>query len=79
MLEGKDGIVWSDAVLTEVGQNQAKDVNGLWQRVLPQGIPPPETYYVSPLTRTIETADLSYKGLDLPQDKPYRPYIKEVQ
>lgn len=79
MLDGKDGIVWSDAVLTEVGQNQAKDVNGLWQRILPQGIPPPETYYVSPLTRTIETADLSFKGLDLPHDKPYRPYIKEVR
>ena len=79
MLDGADGITWSDAVLTEVGQGQAKDVHGLWQELLPKGIPPPETYYVSPLTRTIETADLSFKGLDLPDDKPYRPYIKEVR
>ena len=78
MLDGADGIVWSDAVLTEVGQGQAKDVHALWQKLLPQGIPPPETYYVSPLTRTIETADLSFRGLDLPQDQAYRPYIKEV-
>jgi broad specificity phosphatase PhoE len=41
---------------------------------LQHGIPVPETYYVSPLTRTIETADLTFKGLDL----PYRPYIKEL-
>ncbi|KAL1610097.1 putative phosphoglycerate mutase pmu1 [Paraconiothyrium brasiliense] len=78
MLDGADGMVWSDAVLTEVGQGQAKDVHGLWQQLLPKGIPPPETYYVSPMTRTIETADLSFKGLALPHGKPYRPYIKEV-
>lgn len=78
MLDGADGITWSDAVLTELGQGQAKDVHVLWEQLLPKGIPPPETYYVSPLTRTIETADLSFKGLDLPHDKPYRPYIKEV-
>lgn len=78
MLDGADGITWSDAVLTEVGQGQAKDVNGLWAKLLPKGIPRPETYYVSPLTRTIQTADLSFKGLELPHDKPYRPYIKEV-
>ncbi|KAL5394255.1 hypothetical protein PMIN03_011700 [Paraphaeosphaeria minitans] len=78
MLDGADGVIWSDALLTEVGQGQAKDVNGLWQKLLPKGIPTPETYYVSPLTRTIETADLSFKGLNLPHDKQYRPYIKEL-
>lgn len=79
MLDGADGIVWSDAVLTDVGQGQARDVNGLWKEQLRKGMPAPETYYVSPLTRTMETADLSFKGLELPQDKPYRPYIKEVE
>ncbi|KAF1970084.1 phosphoglycerate mutase-like protein, partial [Bimuria novae-zelandiae CBS 107.79] len=78
MLDGADGMTWSDAVLTEVGQGQAKDVHGLWQKLLPEGIPAPETYYVSPLTRTIQTADLSFKGLALPDDKLYRPYIKEL-
>lgn len=79
MLDGAEGVTWSDALLTEVGQGQARDVNGLWEKLLPKGIPPPETYYVSPLTRTIETADLSFKGLDLPHGKQYRPYIKEVR
>lgn len=78
MLDGAEGITWSDANLTETGQNQAKEVYELWKLLLPKGIPPPETYYVSPLTRTIETADLSFKGLGLPKDKPYRPVVKEV-
>ncbi|KNG51665.1 phosphoglycerate mutase family protein [Stemphylium lycopersici] len=77
-LDGADGITWSDANLTATGQGQAKDVNKLWASQLPLGIPAPETYYVSPLTRTIETADLSFQGLDLPTDKPYKPFIKEL-
>ena len=76
--DGADGITWADANLTTVGQQQAKDVNTLWKQQLPHGIPAPETYYVSPLTRTIETADLSFNELDLPKDKPYRPFIKEL-
>ncbi|KAF2871642.1 phosphoglycerate mutase [Massariosphaeria phaeospora] len=78
MLDGADGMTWSDAKLTPTGQQQAKDVHALWQRLLPSGIPAPETYYVSPLTRTLETADLSFAGLDLPADKPYKPIVKEL-
>jgi broad specificity phosphatase PhoE len=77
-LDGADGITWSDANLTELGQGQAKEVHGLWKKLLPKGLPPPDTFYVSPLTRTIETADLGFKGLELPDDKPYKPLIKEV-
>lgn len=77
-LDGFDDITWADANLTAIGQQQAKDVNTLWSQQIPHGIPTPETYYVSPLTRTIETADLSFQGLDLPSDKPYKPLIKEV-
>jgi broad specificity phosphatase PhoE len=77
-LDGADGINWADANLTSVGQQQALDVNHLWKEQLPHGIPVPETYYVSPLTRTVETADLTFKGLDLPADKKYKPYIKEL-
>jgi len=77
-LDGADGINWADANLTSTGQDQALAVNKLWTHQLPNGIPAPETYYVSPLTRTIETADLSFNNLPLPKDKPYRPYIKEL-
>ncbi|KAF1848904.1 phosphoglycerate mutase family protein [Cucurbitaria berberidis CBS 394.84] len=77
-LDGADGIIWADANLTSTGQEQAKDVRTLWKQQLPHGIPPPETYYVSPLTRTIETADLSFQELDLPPGKEYKPFIKEL-
>jgi broad specificity phosphatase PhoE len=69
---------WSDALLTDLGKEQARDVNALWKALLPKGIPLPETYYVSPLTRTIETADLSFNGLDLPEDRQYKPIGKEL-
>ncbi|KAF2119226.1 histidine phosphatase superfamily [Lophiotrema nucula] len=78
LLEGADGITWSDANLTAIGQGQAKDVHELWKTQLSRGIPSPETYYTSPLTRTIETADLSFKGLELPEDRPYEPIGKEL-
>jgi broad specificity phosphatase PhoE len=51
-LDGADGMTWADAKLTRLGQQQARDVNKLWKEQLLKGIPPPETYYVSPLTRT---------------------------
>ncbi|KAF2707957.1 phosphoglycerate mutase-like protein [Pleomassaria siparia CBS 279.74] len=78
LLDGADGVTWSDALLTNVGKQQARDVNALWKALLPKGIPAPETYYVSPLTRTLQTADLSFKDLDLPSDRPYAPIGKEL-
>ncbi|KAF1950629.1 phosphoglycerate mutase family protein [Byssothecium circinans] len=78
MLEGADGITWADANLTQLGQGQATAVNGLWKELLNEGIPSPEAFYVSPLTRTIETADLSFKELKFEKGKEYKPYIKEL-
>lgn len=78
MLEGADGITWVDANLTELGEGQAKDVHELWKEQLPKGIPAPESYYVSPMRRAIQTADITFKELDLPSDRPYAPIGKEV-
>lgn len=78
MLEGAEGMVWADAHLTEVGQGQALDAHNLWESLLPHGIPTPETCYVSPLTRAIQTADLTFKGLDLSGGTQYAPIVKEV-
>lgn len=77
-LDGHDGLVWADAHLTPAGAQQAKDVHTLWATQLPRGLPAPETYYVSPLTRTIQTAALSFANLPLPRDAPYAPYIAEL-
>ncbi|KAF2186159.1 phosphoglycerate mutase family protein [Zopfia rhizophila CBS 207.26] len=81
MLDGADGITWSDAHLTDVGKGQAQDVRKLWKSLLPKdegGFPAPESYYVSPLTRTIQTADITFHGLYLPDDRPYKPVVKEL-
>ncbi|KAF2732287.1 phosphoglycerate mutase-like protein [Polyplosphaeria fusca] len=78
MLEGADGMTWADAHLTETGEDQARDVHKLYSSLLPEGIPPPERYYVSPLSRAIQTANLGFQDLDLPEDKPYAPIAKEL-
>ncbi len=79
-LNGSDGLTWADAHLTPLGQEQATSVHDLWaQEYKLHGIPAPQTYYVSPLTRTLQTADLSFRDLELPRTaNPYKPFIKEL-
>jgi broad specificity phosphatase PhoE len=77
MLDGADGIIWADANLTELGIGQAREVHKLWQSLL-GGIPSPDAYYVSPLARAIQTADITFNSLDLPHDKSYKPVVKEL-
>jgi broad specificity phosphatase PhoE len=78
-LDGFDGLTWTDAHLTSLGRTQAQEVHHLWSTQIPLGIPLPETYYVSPLTRALETADLTFANLDFPHGKKtYTPYIKEL-
>lgn len=42
-----------------------------------QHLPAPESYYTSPLTRCLQTAALTFTGLNLPPDRPFAPVIKE--
>lgn len=72
-LDGYDNLTWADATLTPLGEQQATDVNTLWTTQLQHGLPPPESYYVSPLTRAIQTADLTFSTLPL----PYTPHVKD--
>lgn len=78
LLDGYAGLVWADAHLTQLGAQQATDVHDLWAAQLAQGLPAPEKYYVSPLTRTLQTADLSFGNLALPEGKQYKPYVAEL-
>ena len=41
-------------------------------------IPAPQSYYASPLDRCCQTAKLTFDGLDLPSDRPFKPLIKEM-
>ncbi|KAF2133753.1 phosphoglycerate mutase-like protein [Dothidotthia symphoricarpi CBS 119687] len=75
-LPGLSNLVWADAHLTPLGAQQALAAHTLWKTQLPLGLPPPETHYVSPLTRTLQTADLTFTNL--PLSIPYTPVVKEL-
>jgi broad specificity phosphatase PhoE len=54
--------------------------NSFWQKEInEQRIHTPDHYYVSPLTRTLQTANLTFTGLDLPKGSAaFVPTIKEL-
>jgi len=43
-----------------------------------QHIPPPQSYYVSPLDRCLSTANETFSTLTLPQDRTFNPMVKEL-
>ncbi|EXJ88804.1 hypothetical protein A1O3_01868 [Capronia epimyces CBS 606.96] len=66
MLDGDpDGVTsWSDAHLSKEGRRQAKEVNDFWRSQLAeQKMSLPQSYYVSPLDRALETAEITFDGL----------------
>lgn len=76
--DGNGTVVWADAHLTANGISQALAVNAFWASLIAnQKIPTPESYYTSPLTRCLATANLTFSGLNLPQEHPFIPEVKE--
>lgn len=72
-------MTWADARLTSKGAAQALAAHAFWKKELTEAkIPAPQSYYVSPLDRCIATANLTFTGLDLPDESPFKPVIKEV-
>ena len=77
-LDGNGTVTWADAKLTEVGIQQTYKVKDFWARLIKnEKITPPETYYTSPMYRCLDTAKLTFTGLDLPRKNPFDPVIKE--
>jgi broad specificity phosphatase PhoE len=77
--DGNGTVTWADARITENGIAQAQKANAFWaSHIISQKIPVPETYYTSPLTRCLETANVTFFGLDLPSRKPFVPTVKEL-
>ena len=77
-LDGNDTITWSDAHLSPLGITQALAVNTFWaSEIANQKIPTPQTFYTSPLTRCLQTANYTFDGLDLPAKHPFIPQVKE--
>lgn len=78
-LDGNGSVTWADAHLTPRGIAQAHSVNTFWaSEIKIQKIPTPQSYYTSPLTRSLATANLTFSGLKLPSRHPFIPIIKEL-
>ena len=77
-LDGNGTITWSDAQLSPLGITQALAVHNFWaSEIRNQKIPTPQTFYTSPLTRCLQTANYTFAGLDLPAKHPFVPQVKE--
>ena len=77
--DGNSTIRWDDAHLTPLGVTQALTANQFWKTEIEvQKIPTPQSYYTSPLTRCLQTANLTFSGLPLPRQYPFAPEVKEL-
>lgn len=79
LLDGDEYGSWVDARLTDLGISQAQTAHATWEQQIKKGIPSPESYYVSPLNRCCQTAQVTFEGLRMPGTEPFRPLIKEVR
>ncbi|KAM0185316.1 hypothetical protein ACHAPC_005176 [Botrytis cinerea] len=79
-LDGDKNSTWADAQLAPTGVAQALVANDFWERLITtQKASPPQSYYVSPLTRCLETCSLTFSNLPLPPTSPpFTPIIKEL-
>ena len=76
LLDGNGTTVWADASLSPLGITQAQAVQRFWASQLAvQKTPAPQRFYTSPLTRCLQTANLTFSGLAL--RIPFVPEVKE--
>lgn len=74
--DGNGTVTWFDAELTPTGQGQVKQLSQVWKKQISQyGAPLPQTYYVSPLRRALETFELTWSSINDIHQK--RPTVKE--
>lgn len=75
----EDGTVtWFDAHLTDVGIQQAHDLNAFWSKLIDQeGAPLPQTLYTSPLARCLQTTKLVFSPIMQAHGRPFCPIVKE--
>ncbi|KAH6647534.1 histidine phosphatase superfamily [Truncatella angustata] len=77
--DGNGTVTWADAYLTEAGLAQTTKANSFWKgQLATQKQPAPRSYYTSPLNRCTITANLTFNGLDLPEEYPFVPTVKEL-
>ncbi|KAM3069432.1 putative phosphoglycerate mutase pmu1 [Clarireedia jacksonii] len=79
--DGNGTATWADSHLAPTGISQALLAHDFWQTLLTtQKTSPPQSFYISPLTRCIQTATLTFTNLTLPSTSPmpFNPTIKEL-
>ena len=77
LLKGNATASWEDAQLTTNGIKQAQIAHDFWSsRISVQKIPVPQSFYTSPLSRCLATANITFSGLDLGKSK-FLPIVKE--
>lgn len=65
---------WVNAPLTEQGMKQAEEAKEFWAKeIKEQMLPMPQTYYTSPLKRSLQTAKITFSELV----DPFVPVVKE--
>ena len=78
-LDGDGELYWVDAHLTRIGKQQASDNHAFLRHQFETAkMPAPETYYVSPLYRCLQTIQLTYFGPDVPEARRSKPLVKEL-
>lgn len=78
-LKGNSTTRWEDAQLTSNGILQAQVANRFWQHEIEtQKIPQPQSYYTSPLSRCLATANITFSGIPTPEYFPFIPTVKEL-
>ncbi|KAM3554006.1 hypothetical protein MY1884_006361 [Beauveria asiatica] len=78
-LDGNGTSTWADPKLTPQGLAEASKASAFYEtRFQEHGMPLFESYYSSPLTRCVQTAQGTFAGLALPAARPFAPVIKEL-
>ncbi|GAB1317788.1 putative phosphoglycerate mutase pmu1 [Madurella fahalii] len=77
--DGNGSATWRDAEMTPNGIRQVLASNAFWRDTAPAlKIPFPESFYVSPMARTLATANLTFASLPLwSESRPFAPTVKE--
>jgi len=78
-LNGNSTVSWHDAALDTAGIAQAQIAHDFWAHEFRvEKTPAPQSYYTSPLTRCLQTANVTFTGLTLPASAPFVPTVKEL-
>ncbi|KAG9240202.1 histidine phosphatase superfamily [Calycina marina] len=73
-LDGNGTVIWADAHITDNGAAQAQNANTFWKsQIANQQQSIPQSFYTSPLSRCLETAQITWAGIT-----EQAPTVKEL-